>query len=668
MNNTLNIVNTGHTQAIDPGTNISPVSSATAQTGAFPPGKEIFFDSIQKIYSGSNQGEAKKGTDSSGNELPVFDHSSVVPAKNSRSGHPSSGIKDSLDTVLYDQSQMHILQQDAGNSRAADSLKINITGTDNPLPSRLVQEHYTGAVSSDKRTSQILAGKLTGSQIYPGESYTQNAKTQLTESDGLLTDRIRYSPNQIAQALKSDVVETEITIDHDQVTQKPGKNSMVGIHQPAFDSELITEKIAGASKTNYQRDIDNKTTDNTKRIRAYSIPGQSCQPDTTVIDAGRSEITDKPHPLIQLDDTISLAADSNSQLSPDRRTPDGIEPIKAVRENVVVKSYEELLNDTKSPDSTSEKQNLPDHTEYSLKGDRDRVQIDKIKPTIVFNESTNSGKENTMTRQFMEQSALNVEKTDVNTEKMHLVYELERNVDLSRPHTTRLSTMPDSQETYNRASENLIVQKSDLVSEQHDLNKGKSQLLPDIHHQQNLPNIPESLSSRVSQEPGVTIVKGDALISSSLSNNPLTVPQGEITEAFGKPVWSQGMAKQILWMINQNVSSAEIRLNPANLGPIEVLIDMNEDEVSVSLTSRHAVVREAMEQALPKLREMFDENGINLTDADISKHSLSEQREQSNDDKNNFLNSHRETITVADHIEQESQQVISSTNMVDYYI
>ena len=69
-----------------------------------------------------------------------------------------------------------------------------------------------------------------------------------------------------------------------------------------------------------------------------------------------------------------------------------------------------------------------------------------------------------------------------------------------------------------------------------------------------------------------------------------------------KPLkYGQGMGKQILWMVNQNLGRAEIRLNPANLGPMEVRIDLDNDQVSVAFTSRHAEVRDAVEQALPRL-------------------------------------------------------------------
>lgn len=147
------------------------------------------------------------------------------------------------------------------------------------------------------------------------------------------------------------------------------------------------------------------------------------------------------------------------------------------------------------------------------------------------------------------------------------------------------------------------------------------------------------------------------------------LPQAEITEQFGRTGWSQGMGKQIIWMANQNIKSAEIRLNPAHLGPIEVKLDINDDQINVALSSRHANVREAMEMALPKLREMFESNGLSLSDTDISEHTFAEQREQS---PANGENKSLDLKAGQNELPQIDAAMITpvplSTSMVDYYI
>lgn len=110
------------------------------------------------------------------------------------------------------------------------------------------------------------------------------------------------------------------------------------------------------------------------------------------------------------------------------------------------------------------------------------------------------------------------------------------------------------------------------------------------------------------------------------STSPAAILHGQIAEHFAKPDWSTGMARQVMMMVDQNINRAELRLNPANLGSIEVRIEVIDDQVNVAMNSRHSAVRDSMEQALPRLREMFEEHGMNLAGTDISQHSFSEQR------------------------------------------
>ncbi len=226
--------------------------------------------------------------------------------------------------------------------------------------------------------------------------------------------------------------------------------------------------------------------------------------------------------------------------------------------------------------------------------------------------------------------------------------------------------------TINTVEESVISQ---LNSNQIELAGQKSQgLSTAIQQQQMLSNNQTSLLSQtMSVQPELNNDGFPLLLNQSVNNfsamNMQSIPQGEIVEMFARPKWSQGMGKQILWMVNQNISSAEIRLNPAHLGPIEVLINMSEDQVNVSLSSRHAIVREAMEQALPKLREMLGDNGFNLADTDISQHSFAQQREQNTENTNTGLTGDSSDQSITSEInEQAIKQLSASTAMVDYYI
>ncbi|MBU3071179.1 flagellar hook-length control protein FliK [Aestuariicella sp. G3-2] len=104
-----------------------------------------------------------------------------------------------------------------------------------------------------------------------------------------------------------------------------------------------------------------------------------------------------------------------------------------------------------------------------------------------------------------------------------------------------------------------------------------------------------------------------------------TVPtsKGEL----GQPEWHNTVAEKVAVMATKNLSSAEIQLDPPELGQLQVRVTLNQDQASVSFASQHAVVREALDQTAVRLREMFDAEGLNLVDVDVSDQSFQQQRQ-----------------------------------------
>lgn len=91
--------------------------------------------------------------------------------------------------------------------------------------------------------------------------------------------------------------------------------------------------------------------------------------------------------------------------------------------------------------------------------------------------------------------------------------------------------------------------------------------------------------------------------------------------------WSQELTDKIQWMVGQRLQGAQIKLNPAHLGPMEVKIQMQNDQATIHFIAAHSVVREALEAAMPRLREMFDNQGVQLGDVDVSEESFARQRQ-----------------------------------------
>lgn len=90
------------------------------------------------------------------------------------------------------------------------------------------------------------------------------------------------------------------------------------------------------------------------------------------------------------------------------------------------------------------------------------------------------------------------------------------------------------------------------------------------------------------------------------------------------PAWGDMVGDRVQWMAAQNIQEAKIRLNPPELGLLEVRVHVGHDHhTSLSFSSPHSQVRDALETAVPRLREMFGESGLTLGDVNVSHHSMS---------------------------------------------
>ncbi|MDX1589309.1 MAG: flagellar hook-length control protein FliK [Oleiphilaceae bacterium] len=93
--------------------------------------------------------------------------------------------------------------------------------------------------------------------------------------------------------------------------------------------------------------------------------------------------------------------------------------------------------------------------------------------------------------------------------------------------------------------------------------------------------------------------------------------------------WNQKMAGKLSWLTTQGLQSAEILLNPPDMGPVEVRIQVQNDQASVTIQAQNATVRDLLEQNSGRLREMLDEQGLDLSQFDVSDQGSGDQRQSS---------------------------------------
>jgi len=84
--------------------------------------------------------------------------------------------------------------------------------------------------------------------------------------------------------------------------------------------------------------------------------------------------------------------------------------------------------------------------------------------------------------------------------------------------------------------------------------------------------------------------------------------------------WAGELEARIHWVAGQNLRAADIRLDPPELGPLQVQVHAHRDGASVHFTTHSALVRDLVEQSLPRLREMLESSGMSLVDVNVAQH------------------------------------------------
>lgn len=155
------------------------------------------------------------------------------------------------------------------------------------------------------------------------------------------------------------------------------------------------------------------------------------------------------------------------------------------------------------------------------------------------------------------------------------------------------------------------------------------------------------------------------------------VMQGSINTHFSQQGdWAEEMGSRVKWMVNSQVHSAELKMNPAQLGPIEVKISVLNDQTTVMFTAQNGAVREAIDTAIPRLREMLGDNGMNLVDVDVSDKNFAQQEQANADDSEQLEgqyaehdgeNSDSSANNGSEESPDEGSVLLSARRIVDFY-
>ena len=121
---------------------------------------------------------------------------------------------------------------------------------------------------------------------------------------------------------------------------------------------------------------------------------------------------------------------------------------------------------------------------------------------------------------------------------------------------------------------------------------------------------------------GIITANSTALNAAPLSDLA-TAPR---TVLLDQPNADQSLVENLRWAVNEKLSRVTVNVSPANLGPISVSVDVENQNMSVSIVTNNVIAKEAIDSILPRMREHFSNEGYSQVSVDVS----SQQERNSN--------------------------------------
>ncbi|MCP3130297.1 flagellar hook-length control protein FliK [Shewanella sp. KJ2020] len=130
--------------------------------------------------------------------------------------------------------------------------------------------------------------------------------------------------------------------------------------------------------------------------------------------------------------------------------------------------------------------------------------------------------------------------------------------------------------------------------------------------------------------------------------------------------FSPVMKQQLVTMVSQGIQHAEIRLDPPELGHMLVKIQVHGDQTQVQFHVTQSQTRDVIEQAIPRLRELLQEQGMQLADSHVSQGDQGQRREGSFGEGGGSGGANVDDFS-AEELDLGLNQATSLNSGIDYY-
>lgn len=118
------------------------------------------------------------------------------------------------------------------------------------------------------------------------------------------------------------------------------------------------------------------------------------------------------------------------------------------------------------------------------------------------------------------------------------------------------------------------------------------------------------------------------VLSTTASPHIAAPASGYLSAQLGSQEWQQSLGQQVIMFSRNGQQNAELRLNPQELGALQISLKIDDNQAQLHFASAHSQVRAAIEAAMPSLRTALAESGIQLGQSSVGSEGQWQQAQQ----------------------------------------
>ena len=146
-----------------------------------------------------------------------------------------------------------------------------------------------------------------------------------------------------------------------------------------------------------------------------------------------------------------------------------------------------------------------------------------------------------------------------------------------------------------------------------------------------------------------------------LASRPTETQGWQAPLALTEPAAAQQLKDRVMVQIQHKLQTAEVQLHPEDMGSMQIKLNLQQDQLSVQFVVQQGAAKEALEQQMPKLRELLEQQGIALTEGQVEQRQSGGQQEQRQGRSGASAGAETEFPAV------QTVQMKVSDRMVDFY-